>query len=76
MRLVGNNIKRLDTTAFVGLKQLKELHLNENQQTFNNGEPVSQDEFKQLLKNVTNKRRIFFRIDSKDFDKKSLKIPI
>ena len=49
-------IGKLDTVMFTGLKQLKVLLLDRNQATYKcDGKSVNQDEFKQLLRNLTNK---------------------
>ena len=50
----GNNIDRLDTAFFTGLKKLKSF-VDNSQHTFKNGKPVSMEEFQQLLKHLTNK---------------------
>ena len=50
-----NNIDKLDTALFNKLKKLKYLWLSGDQVTYSNGKRVTQEEFEELLRNLTNK---------------------
>lgn len=57
LNLNGNKIARLDTRMFIGLKKLEKLRFDKilSQTLLNGGKNVSQREFEQSLKNLTNK---------------------
>ena len=55
LHLQRNNIDKLDTAMFTGLKQLRRLLLSRYQAFFSDGKSVTEEEFKKLLRNLTNK---------------------
>ena len=55
LHLWGNQIANLEFESFVGLKHLKILELDSNQVVSYNGNIVTKEEFKQLMRKILNK---------------------
>ena len=53
--LAGNNIRNMEPKSFSSFKKLKTLKFSGNQLTFNDGQPISHDEFTRLIKDLINK---------------------
>ena len=53
--LAGNNIRNMEPKSFSSFKKLKTLEFSGNQLTFNDGQPISHDEFTRLIKDLINK---------------------
>ena len=50
-----NNIRNMEPKSFSSFKKLKILQFSRNQLTFNDGQPISHDEFTRLIKDLINK---------------------